>query len=43
VNNISHLTFSNIKMPDSSLPAQNLKELRMTDIAFADDIKVLAR
>jgi polygalacturonase len=43
VNNISHLTFSNIKMPNLSLPAQNLKELRMTDIAFADAIKVFAR
>ena len=43
VNNFSRLTFRNIQMPALDSPAQNLKELKMTDIAFADDIKVSAR
>lgn len=40
-NRISHLTFRNIQMPGSKLPAKSLKEMNMTDVAFAVGVKVL--
>lgn len=40
---ISHLRFKNVQMPGAASPATNLDHLKMTNIAFAQDIKVMTK